>query len=213
MEVISIHSSYQINDPITTFCNFLSYGNKLALVYHNGYGHSPRTGRSGVWTLVPAKGFLFSTPVQTDPGAHPAFYCVGPLFLSPELNSQGVALYTRDYLASRLRMSGASPLLPLCVCIVHGMLRGGIYILPLFYVWKEIRLLWPLCLSYKGYTQNNGAVSMVNKGKQHHSFVYTLYLCFFTLRLLSELTAYHKNRYKTCAIGNNVSLFIYYAPY
>jgi hypothetical protein len=27
-----------------------------------------------------------------------------------------------------------------------------------------------------GYTQNNGAVSMVNKGKPHHSFVYILYL-------------------------------------
>jgi hypothetical protein len=27
-----------------------------------------------------------------------------------------------------------------------------------------------------GYTQNNGAVSMVNKGKPHHSFVYTLYI-------------------------------------
>jgi hypothetical protein len=25
------------------------------------------------------------------------------------------------------------------------------------------------------YTQTNGAVSMVNKGKPHHSFVYTLY--------------------------------------
>jgi hypothetical protein len=29
---------------------------------------------------------------------------------------------------------------------------------------------------YTGYTQENGAVSMVNKGKQHHSFVYTLYM-------------------------------------
>jgi hypothetical protein len=28
---------------------------------------------------------------------------------------------------------------------------------------------------YTGYTQTNGAVSMVNKGKPHHSFVYTLY--------------------------------------
>jgi hypothetical protein len=27
-----------------------------------------------------------------------------------------------------------------------------------------------------GYTQQNGAVSMVNKGKPHHSFVYTLYI-------------------------------------
>jgi hypothetical protein len=29
---------------------------------------------------------------------------------------------------------------------------------------------------HTGYTQNNGAVSMVNKGKPHHSFVYTLYI-------------------------------------
>jgi hypothetical protein len=29
--------------------------------------------------------------------------------------------------------------------------------------------------TYTGYTQNNGAVSMVNKGNPHHSFVYTLY--------------------------------------
>jgi hypothetical protein len=28
---------------------------------------------------------------------------------------------------------------------------------------------------YTEYTQNNGADSMVNKGKLHHSFVYTLY--------------------------------------
>jgi hypothetical protein len=27
-----------------------------------------------------------------------------------------------------------------------------------------------------GYTQKNGAVSMVNKGKPHHSFVYALYV-------------------------------------
>ena len=27
--------------------------------------------------------------------------------------------------------------------------------------------------TYTGYTQKNGAVSMVNKGKPHHSFVYT----------------------------------------
>jgi hypothetical protein len=30
-------------------------------------------------------------------------------------------------------------------------------------------------LAYTEYTQKNGAVSMVNKGKPHHSFVYTLY--------------------------------------
>ena len=29
---------------------------------------------------------------------------------------------------------------------------------------------------YTGYTQKNGAVSMVNKGKPYHSFVYTLYM-------------------------------------
>ena len=32
---------------------------------------------------------------------------------------------------------------------------------------------------YTGYTQKNGAVSMVNKGKPHHSFVYTLYVTGF----------------------------------
>ena len=36
---------------------------------------------------------------------------------------------------------------------------------------------------YTGYTQKNGAVSMVNKGKPHHSFVYTLYTVRPTLSL------------------------------
>ena len=31
-------------------------------------------------------------------------------------------------------------------------------------------------LLYTEYTQKNGAVSMVNKGKPHHYFVYTLYI-------------------------------------
>jgi hypothetical protein len=30
-------------------------------------------------------------------------------------------------------------------------------------------------IAYTGCTQKNGAVSMVNKGTPHHSFVYTLY--------------------------------------
>jgi hypothetical protein len=33
-----------------------------------------------------------------------------------------------------------------------------------------------ICI-YTGYTQKNGAVSMVNKGNPHHSYVYTLYIC------------------------------------
>jgi hypothetical protein len=38
-------------------------------------------------------------------------------------------------------------------------------------------------ITYTGYTQKNGAVSIVNKGKPHHSFVYTLYIVFRTVFL------------------------------
>jgi hypothetical protein len=40
--------------------------------------------------------------------------------------------------------------------------------------------------SYTEYTQTNGAVSMVNKGKQHHSFVYTLYKYVSSPELLND---------------------------
>ena len=38
-----------------------------------------RNGRSGVRTPVCVRGFLFSTPVQTEPGAHPSFCNIGYL--------------------------------------------------------------------------------------------------------------------------------------
>jgi hypothetical protein len=43
-----------------------------------------------------------------------------------------------------------------------------------YYLNRTILLCMP-CI-YTEYTQKNGAVSMVNKGKPHHSFVYTLYI-------------------------------------
>jgi hypothetical protein len=66
-----------------------------------------RAGRYGVRTLVEARGSIFSAPVQTGPGAHPASSVM-------DTGYQGVALTTQPYLAPRIGISRAVHLLPVC---------------------------------------------------------------------------------------------------
>jgi hypothetical protein len=63
------------------------------------YSDSLQTGRSGDWFLVAAR---FSTPVQTGPGAHPAFYTVGNRSF-PGVKELGRGVDHPPHLALRLK--------------------------------------------------------------------------------------------------------------
>jgi hypothetical protein len=65
-------------------------------------------------TPVGARDFLFSTPVETGTGAHPASCATGTGSLSRGLSGQGVALTTHPRRVPSLRMNRAVPLLPVC---------------------------------------------------------------------------------------------------
>jgi len=56
---------------------------------------------------------ISSSKCQTGLRAHPAFYSVGTTILSWGYSDQGMVWSTQLHLASRLRMSGTIPLLPL----------------------------------------------------------------------------------------------------
>ena len=73
---------------------------------HNGLdcsGFDPRRG----------KDFVFSLPVQTGPGAHPATYTMGNGYLFPGLKRPGRDVdHPPLHLVPRLRMRGAAPQSP-----------------------------------------------------------------------------------------------------
>jgi hypothetical protein len=79
---------------------------------------------SGLGTSVGARSVLFSTPISTFHEIHPASCTMGTGFLSRRKSGRGVALTIHPRLASRLGMSRAISLLP--VCVSHGMLRSGL---------------------------------------------------------------------------------------
>jgi hypothetical protein len=69
------------------------------------YSDSLRAVRYGVRTLLETRSFIFSLPFPIGPGAGSAFSTMSTVY-------RGVAFITHPYLAPRLRMSGAIPLLP-----------------------------------------------------------------------------------------------------
>ena len=79
---------------------------------HSQYSVSLRAGRSGDWIPVQVR---FSVPVQTSPGAHPAYYTMCTGSLSQGWRGRGMAFTTHTHSAPWLRMSRAIPLLPLWV--------------------------------------------------------------------------------------------------
>jgi hypothetical protein len=78
-----------------------------------------RVGPFGVQTPVTTTDFLFFTPIQTDPGAHPTSRTMDMGVLSSEGSGWVVALTTHPHLA--LRLTSPHP-----VCL-HGMLPGQLY--------------------------------------------------------------------------------------
>jgi hypothetical protein len=57
---------------------------------------------SRVWTPARARDFVFSIPVQTNPGTDPASTTMSTGALSREWSSHGMALTTHPHLAPRL---------------------------------------------------------------------------------------------------------------
>ena len=79
----------------------------------------------------PAEGvvrdFVFSAPVQTGSGIHPASSTMDTGALSQGQSGRGVALTSDPHVATRLRMSRAEPLLP-PVSPPPGMLWGDLHL-------------------------------------------------------------------------------------
>jgi hypothetical protein len=75
------------------------------------------TGESGLNSLG-VKFFYFAKhPDQI--GAHPRCFPIGTSIFFPGISGQGMKLITHAPLMLRLRMSGAIPLLPICLDVVH----------------------------------------------------------------------------------------------
>ena len=70
------------------------------------------------YTFCGGRDYLFSTPIQTCPGAHPASCTKGTVDLSRGQSEWGVAFTTHFHLTHRLRMKGAVHLLLRCACMV-----------------------------------------------------------------------------------------------
>ena len=87
------------------YCNMLTCGPGELCRYSN----SLRAGRSGDRIPVEAR---FSAPVQTGPGAHPAFYTTGTGSF-PGVKRPGLGVYHPPHLVSRLKEGTAITLLPL----------------------------------------------------------------------------------------------------
>ena len=77
---------------------------------------------------------IFSTPVQTGTGAHPASYTIGTVSLSQRWSGWGVALANYTNLAPWSRISSAVPLLSLCAS--HDTLSCDSYL----YTWGDSHL-------------------------------------------------------------------------
>jgi len=94
---------------------------KLSGLFHTQHSRkcsrhndSNQTGLSGLQKLVEARGFYLLHTMQIGPETHTATLTMG----SGGQSSRGVALFTHCYLVARLRMSGATPLIPLSVPVM-----------------------------------------------------------------------------------------------
>ena len=70
-----------------------------------GIATTLQAGRFGVWTLVVARKFIFSTPVQTGPNTHPASRTISTVAFFPGVK-------THFHLAPRLRITTYIQLIP-----------------------------------------------------------------------------------------------------
>jgi len=69
-----------------------------------------RAGRSGVRIPPGTQDFPLIPNIQTGPGSHPVFYCMGTKVLPGGQSCRGVMLTTNFYAATWLRTSSALPL-------------------------------------------------------------------------------------------------------
>ena len=81
-------------------------------------------------------GVRISAPVQTGPGAHPAFCTMGTGSLSREQSGQGVALTTHPHLQPMLKKKYSYTSIP--PLSLHGLFEGKFYFFSTFYSYFKL---------------------------------------------------------------------------